>query len=493
MPFAIRIRPMNRSALLADLIRAVGETSMLHETAALRPYACDGFPIAEGMPLAVVFPTDTQQVAACVRAIAKHRAWIVPRGTGTGLTGGCVGFERGVIVETSRMTRILDVDLVGRWACVEAGVINEKLTIHVQSLPGGEGLHFAPDPSSQKASTIGGNAATCAGGLHTLKHGVTTQHILGLEAVLADGTVLTTRPDGVCDGYGPDLTALLCGSEGTLALITKLWVKLSPAPHAFRTLVAIFDASAPACRTVTAIIASGIVPAALEMMDGQMVRVVEEAFGYGFPTDAGAMLLIELDGAEPILDEQLEQVQSLCAAQGARDMEASSDPARRAQLWSARKRAFGAIGRISPGYCTQDACVPRSKLAEAVERITAIGRDHQLTINNVFHAGDGNVHPILLFDGADPEQVRRVMEASHAILDYCISIGGTISGEHGIGVEKLPMMSHLFSDQTMATFAGIKLAFDPQEQLNPGKKIPSKKLQVNLLEPMQANTPGGAL
>ena len=314
-----------------------------------------------------------------------------------------------------------------------------------------------------------------------------------MEAVLADGTVLQSRSAFLADGVGPDIPGLLCGSEGTLALITKLWVRLTPAPQHFRTIVGIFDSSVAACEAVSQVIASGITPAAMEMMDGAMVRVVEETFAFGFPPDAQALLLIELDGPESTLDTQVAQVESICRAAGAKDLQSSADPTRRAELWKARKSAFGAIGKISPSYCTQDACVPRSKLPEVLEKIMQIGDEFGLTITNVFHAGDGNVHPILLFDEDDPAQVRNVMEASHAILTFCISVGGALSGEHGIGVEKLPLMSVMFKPTAMAAFAEIKSSFDPTQWLNPGKLIPSDQLQVDLLGPTAANSPGGAL
>jgi glycolate oxidase len=264
-------------------------------------------------------------------------------------------------------------------------------------------------------------------------------------------------------------------------LITKVWVKLSPMAESFRTIVGIFGQSKAACAAVAQVIASGITPAALEMMDGAMVRVVEDAFGYGFPRDAGALLLFELDGIEAVLDEQMEQVVAICRVHGASDVQCSADAGRRAELWSARKRAFGAIGRISPSYCTQDACVPRSRLPEVIERVMQIGQKYGLTITNVFHAGDGNVHPILLFDEMDPEQVNNVLKASYEILEFCLSVGGTITGEHGVGVEKLPMMRRMFDGPTLAAFTNIKRCFDPQELVNPGKLIPSDKVKIDLM------------
>ena len=484
---------MPREDLLQKLRKIVGPEGVLDDEAARLTYESDGFPIARSVPTAVVFPKTTENVSRVVSALDEADVAVVARGTGTGLAGGCVAYEGGVIVSTARMKRILQIDTAARLACVEAGVLNGDLTDRVQATPGGERLQFAPDPSSQRASTIGGNAATNAGGIHTLKYGVTTQHILGLEVVLADGRIVPSRHAPLAEGMGPDLPALFCGSEGTLGLITKLWVKLTPIPAAFRTSVAIFDDSKAACRAISRIVASGIVPAAMEMMDGAMVRVVEEAFSFGFPPDAQALVLIELDGPDATLQEQVHQVETICRDAGCASIQSSADPKRRADLWSARKRAFGAIGRISPGYCTQDACVPRSKLAEVLTSIERIGRRYGLRITNVFHAGDGNVHPILLFDEDDPQQVHNVMEASHEILKFCISVGGALSGEHGIGVEKLPLMNVMFKPPAMAAFTALKKALDPKQQLNPGKLIPSDRLSVDLLRPAATNSPGGAL
>ncbi|MBI1368220.1 MAG: FAD-binding protein [Planctomycetes bacterium] len=484
---------MTRQAVITALKGVVGDANVLGDPAELISYECDGFPIAKAVPAAVVFVHSVEETAACVEILSKHDVPIVPRGSGTGLTGACVAYGDGVLIVTSRMKKIVEVDLVNRLACVEAGVRNLELTEHVNRLPGGERLHFAPDPSSQRASTIAGNAATNAGGIHTLKYGVTTNHIVGLEMVLPDGRVVTTRCNKLLDGAGPDVPSVIVGSEGTMGIITKVWVRLTPRLDTFRTIVGIFDSSVAACESVAKTIAAGIVPAALEMMDGAMVKVVEDAFHYGFPTDAQALLLFELDGVEALLDEQMEQVAAICRACGARDVQCSADPVKRAALWSARKRAFGAIGRISPSYCTQDACVPRSMLPQVIERVAQIGVKYGLIITNVFHAGDGNVHPILLFDEDDEDEVRRAMEASHEILTYCIEIGGTLTGEHGVGVEKLALMSTMFDASTLRTFDRIKRVFDPHERINAGKMLPSDRINVQIIKPPAMNVPGGAM
>ena len=474
---------------ITELTALLGPKSVLTGDAEMRVYECDGFTVAKGTPTVVVFPTSTAQVAAAIKILSRHGIPIVPRGSGTGLAGGCVAYGEGVIISTSRMTKIESIDLKNRVAVVESGVRNTALSETVAAL--GSSLYFSPDPSSQRASTIGGNAATNAGGINTLKHGVTTNHVLGIELVTPDGEIIQARR-GLYDGIGPDLPGLLCGSEGTLGIITRIWCKLVPKPKHFRTAYAVFTSTRDACNTVSDVTATGIVPTSMELMDGAMIRVVEDAFHYGFPVDAAALLLIEIDGVDSILDEQLELITQLCKQNNATDVKGCSDPKRRAELWSARKRAFGAIGRISHSYCTQDACVPRSKLPDAMDNIIRIGAKYGLKITSVFHAGDGNVHPILLFDEADPEQVQRVMHASEEILEYCISIGGTITGEHGVGVEKIHLMPKMFNPATIRTFQRLKETFDPDHRINDAKLIPSDRLTVQLLKPMRVNNPGGA-
>ena len=471
-------------SLTDDLAALVPPGGVLTDPAGLFVYESDGFTVAKARPAAVVFPTSTAEVAAVVKLLARRGVQIVPRGSGTGLAGGCVAFENGVIVSTTRMAKILRIDLDNRVAHVEAGVRNTQLSDAVSLLPGGAAFHFAPDPSSQRASTIGGNAATNAGGIHTLKDFVSSNHVLGLEMVLADGTVLDVGGrDGCYESGSFDLPGLICGSEGTFGVITKVWVRLVPKAAAYRTIVGIFSDSADACEAVSDVIAEGLLPAAMEMMDGQMVKVVEDANHFGFPPTAQALVLVEIDGIEPLLDGQMRQVVDICRRHNAASVQASADAAARAKLWKARKAAFGAIGRISPSYCTQDACVPRSALASVLKRIDKIGRAHGLQITNVFHAGDGNVHPIFLYDERDEAQVQNVLRAAEKILKYCIDIGGTVTGEHGVGVEKIHLMPYLFDGPTMAQFRRVKDAFDPAGAINAGKLIPSEKVKVVLLKP----------
>jgi glycolate oxidase len=467
-----------------DQLRGVlGDDAVLTDPAELFVYESDGFTLARSRPAAVVFPRSIDQVRAVVQCLQRFDLQIVPRGSGTGLTGGCVADGRGVIVSTVRMNRILAIDLANRVAHVEAGVRNTALSDAVARLPGGAGLHFSPDPSSQRASTLGGNAATNAGGIHVLKDFVTSNHVLGVEMVLADGSLVRCGAAAGAAEAPFDLPGLVCGSEGTFGIITSLWVRLVPKATSFRTIVATFGSRSDACNTVSDVIAAGHLPAAMEMLDGQMVRLIENTFHLGIRADAEGLILCEIDGIEPLLDGQMAEIVALFRRNGAQDIQTSGDPDTRAKLWKARKSAFGAIGKISPSYCTQDACVPRSLLAEVLDEVDRIGKRYGLQINSIFHAGDGNVHPIFLYDDRDPAQVANVLEAAEEVLKYCIDIGGTVTGEHGVGVEKLHLMPYLFDAQTMQAFDDVKRAFDPDERINAGKLIPSAKVQFDLHAP----------
>ncbi|HEY4328869.1 MAG TPA: FAD-linked oxidase C-terminal domain-containing protein [Phycisphaerae bacterium] len=472
---------MASTELHLALEEVVGPGGVVSNADELVVYECDGFTIPRSRPLAVVFPRTTAQVAAVITILRERKIAIMARGSGTGLTGGIVAVVPGVQVSLARMNHILEIDLRNRYALVEAGVINWALSLAIATSP----YHFAPDPSSQRASTIGGNAATNAGGLHTLKYGVTVNHILGLEVVLEDGTIHQLGgPHG--HDIGPDLAGLFCGTEGTLGIITKVWCRLTPKPLAFRTAVALFHKTIDACQAVADIIAAGIIPAALEMMDGTMIAIVEDTFHLGIPKtaqDGGALLLIEVDGPEIGIDHDLADITALCKKNAAFEIQSSSDPQRRAELWSARRRSFAAIGRVSPSYCTQDACVPRSKLPQVITRLGEICARHQMRVTNVFHAGDGNVHPVLMYDEADPDSVRRALAASGEILRYCASIGGTITGEHGIGIEKLSHLQDMFSPSDIAAMHKIRTAFVPQDQMNPYKTLPRPGIEIDLMSP----------
>jgi len=496
---------MSRDSLIADLRALLPPDRVIADPAELFVYESDGFTIAHSRPAAVVFPRDTDDVRNLMLTLVRHDAQIVPRGTGTGLAGGCVAYDNGVVVSTAKMNKILKIDLENRCAHVQAGVRNTQLSDAVALLPlqlptitdtppfctlhsafciSPNPYHFAPDPSSQRASSIGGNASTNAGGIHTLKDFVTSNHILGFEIVLPDGSVLDIGAHNGCYESGPfDLPGLICGHEGTFGIITSLWVRLVPKATSFRTMVAVFNTTADACNTVSDVIAAGVLPAAMEMMDGTMIRIVEDAFHFGFPATAQALVLIEIDGIDALLDAQLDDIIQLCKRNNAASTELSKDPARRAALWKARKGAFGAIGRVSHSYCTQDACVPRSKLAEVLARIDEIGKHYGIPITNVFHAGDGNVHPIFMYDERDETQVQNTLMAAEKILQYCIDVGGTLTGEHGVGVEKIHLMPYLFDQPTLKQFDRVKHAFDPDERINAGKLLPSEKVKVVLLKP----------
>jgi glycolate oxidase len=375
-------------------------------------------------------------------------------------------FGGGVVVMLSRMDKVLEIDLRNRMAVVEAGVPNLRLT----EVLAGTGYHFAPDPSSQGASTIGGNVATNAGGPHTLKYGVTVNHVLGLEVVLADGSIVQLGPvDGAA---GLDLIGVLTGSEGTLGIVTKVWVRLTPNPQEHRAMRAIFDSVDDAGNAVSHIIAAGIVPAAMELMDQGILAAVEEAFQFGFPPDAGAVLVIEVDGPDAGLDRQQEQIVEFCRRFGAREVLQASSAQERELLWKCRKSAVGATGRLSPSYTIQDGVVPRSRLPHIIRRTAEIGQKHHIRIVNVAHAGDGNIHPILLFDERDREEVERAVAAGREILEECIACGGSITAEHGIGVEKIGLMSRLFAPSDLQSMRHVRHAFDPVGRLSPGKLIP---------------------
>ncbi|HUQ69209.1 MAG TPA: FAD-linked oxidase C-terminal domain-containing protein [Planctomycetaceae bacterium] len=457
-----------REALPHRLRDVVGPDNVLVQPDELLVYECDGYVVEKKCPDVVVFPTTSEQVVAIVRACHAADVPFVPRGAGTSLAGGCLPVGGGVMIALTRMKRILEVNLRDRYAIVEPGLVNVHLTQQLK----GTGYHYAPDPSSQGACTIGGNFATNSGGPHTLKYGVTVNHVLGAEVVLPDGT-LVELGGPVEDSPGYDLTGLFVGSEGTLGICTKITVRLTRDPAAYRTLLGVFETVDDATQAISRIIGAGIVPAALEMMDQGIVQAVEQAFHFGFPLDAGAVLLIEVDGLEVAVDEEAQTIIDLCHASAAREVRQANTTQERLLLWKSRKQAFGAIGRLSPSYCTQDGVVPRTKLPEILRFITACGERHRIRIVNVFHAGDGNIHPILLFDERDADQVQRVLAASDEILAECIAMGGSVTGEHGIGVEKISFMDQLFSPNDLAVMQSIHDCFNPHGRCSPGKMLPT--------------------
>ncbi|MCU1460655.1 MAG: putative oxidase [Acidimicrobiales bacterium] len=454
-------------ALVDDLRAALTPDRVLVSPLALELYARDAS-IIRGRAEVVCFPLTTEEVQACVRVARRHGRPFVPRGSGTGLAGGAVPVGDPVVIVTTKMTRIVEVNADERYAWVEPGVLNLDLTHHVAHL----GLHYAPDPSSQQSCTIGGNVATNSGGPHCLAYGVTSAHVLAIEVVLADGSVaLLGGLDAEPAGY--DLRGAFVGSEGTMGIATRIAVRLTPVPPAVRTLLLDFGTVADGAATVTAIIAAGIVPAALEMMDAAITRAVEEFVHAGFPADAACVLLVELDGLPAGVEADAEAVAAVGRAHGARTVRVAADETERALLWKGRKSAFGAIARIAPNYYLHDAVVPRTKLVEVLATVYAIAAEHDLVMMNVFHAGDGNLHPLIVFDKREPGVLERVEAAGAAIMKACVAAGGVLSGEHGIGLEKRDYMPLIFSADDLDAQARLRDAFDPDGMANPTKVLPS--------------------
>jgi glycolate oxidase len=457
------------AANFTEQLRAiVGPGGILTSPSDLLVYECDGFTIEKKTPDVVVFPTSTEQVVQVVKLCHAHDIPFLARGAGTSLAGGCLPVGGGVMIALTRMKRVLEVNTRDRYAVVEPGVVNLWLTNHLKP----QGYHFAPDPSSQGACTIGGNVATNSGGPHTLKYGVTVNHILGLEFVLPDGSVLRTGGPAE-DQPGYDLTGVIVGSEGTFGVATKIWVRISRNPEAYRTLLGVFETVDDATNTISDIIGAGIIPGALEMLDQLILQAVEAAFHFGFPLDAGAVLIMEVDGLGAGLDADAERITAIARKNRAREVRRAANDAERLSLWNSRKKAFGAVGRLAPSYCTQDGVVPRTKLPHILRSIQRIGARYQIRIANVFHAGDGNIHPILLFDERDAEQVKRVLQASQDILEECIQCGGSVTGEHGIGVEKINFMPRLFSPDDLNMMLRLRSAFNPRGLCSPRKMLPT--------------------
>ncbi|MBV8360183.1 MAG: FAD-binding protein [Deltaproteobacteria bacterium] len=466
------------SRLIAELREIAGADGVISRATELKVYECDGWTIEKTAPDLLVRPRTTAEVSAILKLLHQRKLAFVPRGAGTGLSGGCLPLGAQVMICTSRMNRVLAIDLANRRIEVESGVVN----LHVTNAVKAQGYFYAPDPSSQVACTIGGNIAENSGGPHTLKYGVTTNHVLGIELVLPDGEVaeLGSPVDERC-GY--DLVGALVGAEGTAGIVTRATLRLMREPETHRTLLAVFDDVEGATRAVSAIIAAGIIPGAIEMMDQMIIHAVEAAFHVGLPEDAGAVLIVELDGISAAMDEQGQRLSELILGAGARTVRVARDENERAALWKARKRAFGAVGRLAPNYATQDGVVPRTRLPDILREISAISRRYQLRIGNVFHAGDGNIHPIVLYDERNPSQVRRAIEAGRDILKACVEMGGSLTGEHGIGLEKMAEMPLIFSPDDLMVMAELRRVFDPEERSNPNKVIPTPGACVEVATP----------
>jgi glycolate oxidase subunit GlcD len=451
-----------------ELRAIVGDEGLITDPRKLLVYESDGLTAYRMAPRAVVLPRDTEEVRRVMVILAREGVPVVPRGAGTGLSGGSLAGEDAVTVATTRMTRILDLDPVDRLAVVQPGVLNA----HLSRAAAPHGLHYAPDPSSQTACTLGGNVAENSGGPHCLKYGVTSRYVTGLTVVLPDGSVVELGGAGR-DLQGLDLVGLFVGSEGCMGIATEIEVSLVPVPRGIRTMLGIFDELEDAGRAVTEIISTGLLPAALEIMDGETIRAVEASvFAAGYPTDAGAALVVEFDGVEEGLDRDLDRAEACCMGSGAREVRRASAAEERAALWKGRKKAFGAMGRIAPDLLVQDATVPRTRLPEVLRRISEIGTRYRLRVANVFHAGDGNLHPNILFDRRDAEELERVEAASKEIMQVCVDAGGTITGEHGVGIDKRKHMGLIFNDVVLAAMSEARRAWDPEERMNPGKVLP---------------------
>lgn len=461
---------MSTEALARDLAQIVGADGVITDPSTLATYDCDAYTIEKALPTAVVLPTETAQVAEVIRYANRVQMPVIPRGAGTGLSGGALAVNGGIVVATSRMNRILWIDTRNRRLHAQAGAVN----LHLSRAVAEASLHFAPDPSSQGACTLGGNIAENSGGPHTLKYGVTVNHITGIQGVLANGEIVELGGEED-EPYSYDLVGLVVGSEGTLLFVTEAVVRLTPNPQSWRTLLAVFETLEEASQTVSDIIADGIIPAALELMDALTLQAVESAFQYGFPLDAEAVLLIEVDGLEAELPPEEEAVLAICERNRAREVRRAQTPQERARLWNARKKAIGALGRLAPSCVTQDGVIPRSKLPRVLREAKQTAQKYGIPLANVFHAGDGNLHPVLLFDDSDPDQVARVVEAGDEILALCLREGGSLTGEHGIGVEKCAMMRQMFTPADLDTMKRVKAVFNPNDTLNPEKIFPDTR------------------
>jgi glycolate oxidase subunit GlcD len=455
--------------LARDLAGIVGERFVRTARAELATFATDGLPTHRHTPDIAVLPGSAEEVAAVLRLLHERDVPFVARGAGTGLSGGALAQAPAVLVTLTRLSRVIQVDAANRRAVVEPGVVNATLTRAAAPF----GLFYAPDPSSQSACTIGGNVAENAGGPHCLKYGVTTNHILSLEIALATGERVRL---GSASGepWGPDLVGVFVGSEGMFGIATEITVRLVPVPASIRTLLADFTSLRAAGAAVSRIIAAGIVPAAMEMMDQSTVQLVEASmYAAGYPTDAAAVLLVETDGRERAAAAEAARAEAICREAGARNVRVATSAAERERLWQGRKKAFGAMGRASADLVVQDAVVPRSSLPDVLEAIAAIAARYRVRVSNVFHAGDGNLHPNLSFDARNPDELARVEQASGEIMRACVEAGGSITGEHGVGIDKLRYMPLIFSPDDLGIMAAVRSAFDPSGRANPGKVIPT--------------------
>ncbi len=462
---------MDVQALVQRLMPVLGPEAIITDHQQLRTYECDGLAHYKVTPALVVLPETTDQVAECVRVCAQAKVPFVARGSGTGLSGGALPHADGVLIVTSKMRAIREIDIESQRAVVDPGVINLQLSRAAEP----QGYYYAPDPSSQQICSIGGNVAENSGGAHCLKYGFTTNHVTGLELVTPAGDVVTLGGKAP-DAPGYDLLGALVGSEGTLGIATNVTVRLTRLPESVQTLLAAFDGTDSAGAAVSAIIEAGVLPAAIEMMDALAIEAAEAAVHCDYPAGAGAVLIVELDGPTPEVEHQFDEVKRHCLAHQAFEIRIAKDNIERALIWKGRKSAFAAVGRISPDYIVQDGVIPRSSLSEVLRAIADLSTDRGLRVANVFHAGDGNLHPLVLFDDDIDGEAERAEEVSGAILDLCIQHGGSITGEHGVGSDKAKFMPRMFTDDDLDTMQLIRCAFDPDTISNPGKVFPTPRL-----------------
>ncbi len=458
------------ASLVAELKAALGSEHVVTEPEQLRVYECDGLTGHRAVPELVVLPGSTEDVQTALRACTRDRVPFVARGAGTGLSGGATPMAGGVVVSLARMNRILEIDLDGQRIVVEPGVANLDVTRAVA----GEGFFYAPDPSSQQVCTIGGNVAENSGGAHCLKYGFTTHHVTGLTFVLPDGEVVELGGKAL-DPDGPDLLGAIVGSEGTLGVVTSITLRLVRTPQTILTLLAGFHTMDAAGAAVSGIVAAGVMPSAIEMMDRLTLEAAERAVSPGYPAGAGAVLLVELDGVVEQVEDDAAEIERICAECGAFEIRAATSDADRARLWKGRKSAFAAMGRVATDYYVQDGVVPRTRLPEVLRRIEELSQEHGLLVGNVFHAGDGNLHPLVLYDSTAGE-TERARELAEAILDACLDAGGSLTGEHGVGMDKACSMPRMFSERDLRVFDRLRRAFDPLGICNPGKVIPTPRL-----------------
>ncbi len=466
VPLYERLSSARKKEVVRELSNLLGARHVLHTSYDLTLYEYDAS-IDRGKPDIVVLPKDAQEIAEVVKIAARYKVPVVPRGAGTGLSGGAIPIYGGIVVVFTRMNRILEIDYENRRAVVQPGLVN----LHLSVALGPKGFYYVPDPSSQRSCTIGGNVGENAGGPHTLIYGVTTNHVLGLEIVTPDGDIIEVG-GWTQDTPGYDLTGLIIGSEGTLCIVTKIITRIVHVAEAVKTMVAIFDTMDDASNTVSEIIASGVIPAAIEMMDQLILQAVEADTHAGYPMDAVAVLLMEAEGVSEAVAEQIATIEHICNKHHARSIRIAANETERQLFWAGRKNAFGAVGRISPEFYVQDGVVPRTRLPYVLNRISEICANYGLRVGNVFHAGDGNLHPLILFDSQVPGEVERVRKAGHEILQVCAEVGGTISGEHGIGVEKQEEMALIFSDVDLRIMQQVRQAWNPDQLFNPGKLFP---------------------